>query len=57
MIDDQKDEIFISDALSRILDVELQHQLIERMDEIEILDGTSELCEYIKKLHDSNKIQ
>ena len=57
LIDDQKDEDFISDALSRILDVELQHQLIERMDEIEILDGTSELCEYIKKLHDSNKIQ
>ena len=57
LIDDQKDEGFISDALSRILDVELQHQLIERMDEIEILDGTSELCEYIKELHDSNKIQ
>ena len=56
LIDDEKDEEFLSSALNRILDVELQEQLIERMSEIEVLNGTSELCEYLNELHNSNQI-
>ena len=54
LIESLTDDDFISISLERILNEELQMQLIERMKEITITDGTKELCSLISELHSTN---
>jgi len=57
LIESLTDDDFISISLERILNEELQMQLIERMKEITIKDGTIELCILIRELHSTNLTQ
>lgn len=56
LIGDEYDGDFIEDGIERLMHPELQQQLIERMERMELADGTSELCDYINKLHETNQL-
>ena len=54
LIESLADDDFISISLERILDEKYQMQLVERMKEMTIKDGTKELCSLIRDLHSTN---
>jgi len=56
LIGDENDGNFIGDGIERLMHPELQQQLIERMEGMMLADGTSELCDYINKLHETNQL-
>jgi hypothetical protein len=56
LIEDDHDGNFIEDGIQRLMNRELQQQLKERMEKMVFADGTSELCDYINKLHETNQL-
>ena len=56
LLEDENDGNYIEDGIERLLNHELQQQLIERMEEMELADGTPELCNYINTLHKTNQV-
>ena len=56
LIENEKDGMYISNSIERLLNEQLQEQLIQRMSKIDLEDGTPELCQYIRSLHDSNQV-
>lgn len=56
LIEDENNEHFMEIGIERLMNRELQQQLIERMEEMVITDGTPELCSYINKLHETNQV-
>jgi hypothetical protein len=56
LIENEKDDMYISNSIERLLNEQLQEQLIQRMSKIDLEDGTPELCQYIRSLHDSNQV-
>ena len=56
LIDDELDSGHISNAIERLLNEELQLQLVERMGKFVFSDGAPELCNYINNLHQVNQV-
>ena len=57
LLESEQDSIYLSDGINRLFDKQFQEQLIQRMSELNIKDGTVELCKYIHSLHESNQVQ
>jgi len=56
LVDDVTDSSYLSDGIERLFDSDLQEQLSHRMKEYQLLDGTPELCNYLRTLHESNQV-
>jgi hypothetical protein len=57
LIEGEYDSKFISDGMARLQNLDFQKQLTQRMDELNLQDGTPELCKYITELHKLNQIK
>lgn len=56
LVDDVTDSSYLSDGIERLFNSDLQEQLSQRMKEYQLLDGTSQLCNYLRRLHESNQV-
>ncbi|MDA7740959.1 hypothetical protein N8930_04230, partial [Euryarchaeota archaeon] len=56
LVNDVTDSSYLSDGIERLFNSDLQEQLRYRMKEYQLLDGTPDLCNYLRKLHESNQV-
>jgi hypothetical protein len=56
LVNDVTDSSYLSDGIERLFNSDLQEQLRYRMKEYQLLDGTPDLCNHLRKLHESNQV-